>query len=1219
MDHREEVLAGFGRACFPTAPPCEQRARAKSLFAALDMDGNVRTWAATWQLDPACVRRVRLPLADGSEFDMQAYLHAQHGATGWLRDRMERHIGMATFADTWLVHHKPGKPHPERTVKSFVFQEAESISREAKVAWCARNGHAVASLQHDGIVVTLRAGTDAAAACAQMQRVSSLDLGYEQPCELKPPSMPEGVPCPSPRSLDDMAEVLTGVVHGAANHRPREGMWRHVPEWDTEQYTAAAKTGVLDDPVLRLHVRSSTLEAGGSVDSPAGVPITLDAAERTVMREVTPSGTSTAMHETRRALRLALDLHARHHFTHAAAVDGSCKEDYTQNGSWRRRLAYGVNEGMQRDGPCLWGARMHGDLEVPDAELHAIFAYLSSVVRRVGPRARDTRVLIQSDCLGVLDAVEASWRAGRADGLAKRDRGATLEALCRLREQLGLVVFMFTPSHVGIAPNAYADAAAKAHLDAPLNDGSGTCAVASLVTSRPVVYQVCSDFRADGTLVPQQDRDAAHAIWVTLDRGLFSAVRKRVSRWLHTHMLPGAHSAALDTTFIGRRGHHSESTTYAAVVRLGLRSERLRHTEPAPAERMAADAQRVSLVMTARNGEALGVRGAHDIHWRRAYDSERTAAMHGWATRHGRRGCAGCAQAPPVEAACTACSGWQLRGRRGRAHLPLARPGCVNRRLCTVCGGGLGDSSKRPGPTPALARAAHASRDDGLPGRANRDAGWCEGTRLRRRLGTLDGSDPQQPLRWAGFAGLHQTVVERLLRGDDGSERGTGAADAEVLTMPIADVRHVLGGTCAVGGAYASAQTQLTAAVRRLRVGIEASGGRGSELWHLVQLASGYLRSASDRRGEATLDEGWVALRRLMACDAPKPDWAAQGETDAAVEAQRKQIDVELTALWGELLVEAQTLRIAWQESSAGEVRRRADMEACRGVLRTLLRAWREVTDDVRAGAATFDQRWRARHDDAPLARRLRFGEGSSGLWWSAAGWRVRMLLAWVRLVHAGHVRKARRQSARWCERVRRGRQSALSLAWPGWSTPALSPDTARACAAATACEVARYNNVHAAAGTAGVTSGAAAVMARRAAAAAKSPIAPPPPPQSPPASSAPASHATRKRKMPVDTVAQRTPARTHARCGTADAPCPDPGVVDMDTTGGPSSSSQHAGSGATAGRPLDSCTGGAVESGARANGAKRLDAHLVFTTQARERLEERVGRWHWSPRFGDG
>jgi len=43
---------------------------------------------------------------------------------------------------------------PELTVKSYVLQSIEACSREAKLAWCWRNGVRVTSLQHDGVFVT---------------------------------------------------------------------------------------------------------------------------------------------------------------------------------------------------------------------------------------------------------------------------------------------------------------------------------------------------------------------------------------------------------------------------------------------------------------------------------------------------------------------------------------------------------------------------------------------------------------------------------------------------------------------------------------------------------------------------------------------------------------------------------------------------------------------------------------------------------------------------------------------------------------------------------------------------------------------------------------------------------------------------------------------------------------------------------------------------------
>ena len=44
-----------------------------------------------------------------------------------------------------------------------------------------------------------------------------------------------------------------------------------------------------------------------------------------------------------------MDLHARHRFTRAAAVDGSLKEEVVE-GKYRRSLAYGVYEGIGRGG-----------------------------------------------------------------------------------------------------------------------------------------------------------------------------------------------------------------------------------------------------------------------------------------------------------------------------------------------------------------------------------------------------------------------------------------------------------------------------------------------------------------------------------------------------------------------------------------------------------------------------------------------------------------------------------------------------------------------------------------------------------------------------------------------------------------------------------------------------------------------------------------------------
>ena len=69
----------------------------------------------------------------------------------------------------------------------YFLQEAEGLSRRAKVSWAARRGDAqVLNLQHDGIVVAPPEGMTVAALVAGMSAASATMLGYEQPVEEKP-------------------------------------------------------------------------------------------------------------------------------------------------------------------------------------------------------------------------------------------------------------------------------------------------------------------------------------------------------------------------------------------------------------------------------------------------------------------------------------------------------------------------------------------------------------------------------------------------------------------------------------------------------------------------------------------------------------------------------------------------------------------------------------------------------------------------------------------------------------------------------------------------------------------------------------------------------------------------------------------------------------------------------------------------------------------------
>ena len=206
----------------------------------------------------------------------------------------------------------------------------------------------------------------------------------------------------------------------------------------------------------------------------------------------TEAGVTCGRRATTRSLWTALDLHAYHHFTAAAAVDGSLTE-HTDGLRLRRSLTFGVYEGPDR----AWGGALPPDLDVPDAEMYAVYAYMQS--RAVAAPPHTQRLLVLSDCLGVLDAIESAWRGGSPTPLLRRDRGALLEAICRLRARFDRVVFLYVPSHTGIAPNAYADAVAKAYLFTPWIH-TDMAQIHQGVESRPCLYQFPSDYTDAGYL-----------------------------------------------------------------------------------------------------------------------------------------------------------------------------------------------------------------------------------------------------------------------------------------------------------------------------------------------------------------------------------------------------------------------------------------------------------------------------------------------------------------------------------------------------------------------------------------------------------------------------------------------------------------------------------------------------------------------------------------------
>ena len=89
----------------------------------------------------------------------------------------------------WNVHrrarHARRRDHPERALASYVFQEAEGLSRQAKLWWCRTRGHTVHNLQQDGVVVEMSRGERATTVAAALTDACSRALGYDQPVTVK--------------------------------------------------------------------------------------------------------------------------------------------------------------------------------------------------------------------------------------------------------------------------------------------------------------------------------------------------------------------------------------------------------------------------------------------------------------------------------------------------------------------------------------------------------------------------------------------------------------------------------------------------------------------------------------------------------------------------------------------------------------------------------------------------------------------------------------------------------------------------------------------------------------------------------------------------------------------------------------------------------------------------------------------------------------------------
>ena len=314
-------------------------------------------------------------------------------------------------------------------------------------------------------------------------------------------------------------------------------------------------------------------------------------------------------------------------------------------------------------------------------------------------------------------------------------------------------------------------------------------------------------------------------------------------------------------------------------------------------------------------------------------------------------------------------------------------------------------------------------------------------------MDTSVGADQQR--RWVGFAGLAQTVTERLML--EGSDAANKRASSHPPATVLATSRHVHGGECAGvdptiedrPSAFVRTAWDKSAAdhIRKMMCDVREAGGAASKLMHHLDMAHSYI-SASQAERSAQPDENWQAYHKVIAADLPNTDWQIcegcdEDEDGMGEKIARDELGAKLANNCSVVGLCCRGLLDKWNEVAAPEVEWRERSEAMREVLRVIVRSWREMTDGVRANAASAAHRMeRAKEGSGEyvLAKRLRIIDvgRTTELWNKPEALWVRFLFKWIRLVKARELRRAKEGSEpfRSTHAAWKSRNLSLSVAW---------------------------------------------------------------------------------------------------------------------------------------------------------------------------------------------